>query len=63
MFSNLCSVAVLAAILPGLSSAGSASQRASVICGKKGYDRGNGNFCKSNLQVNSISNIIVVPLV
>lgn len=48
MFSNICGLALLAAILPGPGSAGAVSQRASnLICGKKGYDRGNGNTCKS----------------
>lgn len=48
MFSNICGLALLAVILPGLGSAGVVSQRASnLICGKKGYDRGNGNTCKS----------------
>lgn len=48
MFSKLHSVALLTAILPALVSAGVVSQRASdtLICGKKGDDGGNGNYCE-----------------
>lgn len=62
MFAKLHITALLTVVLPDLAFAGVVSQRANNICGSKGWDRGNGNYCKCDLMFHATGIMILTKI-